>query len=271
MPQTLNGPVWNDDGPTVATPVGVQLQTLLDAALRIAGITKLPGITGSGDQYGELIPALNRMLSSYSLDGHKVYSTKIQQFPLTSGQKEYTIGPGGDFDTVLPNFIQAADVLLPTSPIVRWQMSVITDAAVWARVQIQDISGAPPLLIYFDHNTDDNGRGKIEVWFQPDAGYILELYTWRGLKDDFTDPTDTAIFPDGYEEMIVWNLGVRTAGLYPLESKLQPDAKDMARRALTAVITLNSSAPRMSIEAGMDRDTNVGNYRGWLDGPFGDR
>lgn len=240
------------------------LADLLKAALRIAGITVLPGTTPSTDQYAELIPLVNDMLASYSLDGHRIYTTDIATYPLTSGTKIYTIGPGGTFNAPRPLFIKEANLLYPTSPVVRRPIDVISDDE-WASIRVQDITSAPPYKLYYAGGMDANGRASIYIYFQPPAGYTLELYTWLELKDDFTAVTDSVVLPPGYNELIKWNLAIRVAGLYPLEAKLAPDARDMAAKALSNVVTLNADMPKVNTGFGFTRNYG-GNARPWLDG-----
>lgn len=249
---------------------GTSLSTLLNAMLRIAGITTLPGTTPNVDQYGELIPMVNRMLSSWNCDGHKIFTTSIENFPLNNSQKIYTIGPGADFDTDRPVYIKYADILFPTNPIYRRRMRILSDDE-WSQIGIQDITGAPPFALYYDGGMDDNGWAKIYVYFQPPDGYTLELYTWQQLKTSFTDPTDVAIFPPGYEQAITWNGGVQIAGMYPLEAKLSAVAPSMAANSLQTLIILNSQCPTVSSEAA--NINKRGNKRssmtpyGWWIGP----
>lgn len=75
--------------------------------LRRAGITQLPGITPSVDQYGELIPEINRMLASFNLDGHKIFTTSIDRYRLVSNQQSYFIGFPFTFSATLASSVTA--------------------------------------------------------------------------------------------------------------------------------------------------------------------
>ncbi len=230
--------------------------TLLDIikpALRMAGISKRPGIGPGIDQTDELIPAANRMLASWSADGAKIFTTAIDQYDLNPGQKIFSIGPGGDFNAARPNSIREANFLFPTGPVVRRPIQILDDDQ-WSKIAVQDIAGAPPWFLYFDGGFDANGRGKIYIVGQPPAGYKLELYTWQALKSDFTATTDAVIFPDGYAEALTTNLALKAALLYPLESVIARVPRAMselrieAQKALRALIILNSSAPVLRSE-----------------------
>lgn len=234
--------------------------------LRIAGITTLPGTTPSDDQYGELPSLVNNMLDSWSCGGFLIYNFSIDPYPLVSGQKIYTIGPGGDFDDQRPLAIKSANVLYPTSPVVRAPVRILDDDE-WANIGIQDISGAPPFQLYYDGDMDENGLGKIYLRFQPPAGYTLELYTWKRLQSTFQDSEDLAIFPPGYAEAIVWNGALRVAAMYPLESKISALAPEMARKSYATLKEFNANSPKISTEAIFEPYCSD-DTRPWLRGPF---
>ncbi len=223
------------------------LSDLLKPALRIAGITTLPGTTPSIDQFGELIPACNRMMGSFNLDGHKIFTTRIDVYPLVRGKKTYTIGPGGDFDGPRPLWIKDANFLFPGNPTIRRHIHIADDHE-WSRIVLQDIPGSLPYILYYDF-AFNAGLGGIYLKGQPTDGYSLELFTWQQLPSGFVATTDVVILPDGYEELIVTNLALVAASLYPREAMLSPLAPQNAARALSAVRTMNSRSPKMRSEA----------------------
>lgn len=245
---------------------GVAISTIIMPAYRIAGITKRAMIVPSTDMYAEAIPELNRLLGSWNCDGHKIYDTGISAaLPLTVGQKTYTIGPGGNFDVARPVCVVGANLLFPTSPVVRRQLDILDDDQ-WRAVRLQDLSGAPPYELYYDGGMDSNGRGQIYLRFQPPAGYSLELYTWHALKRDFSASTDIAVLPDGYEQALVYNLAKQLAALNPEDEHMSPKSYEIAESSLAILIALNSSAPRIACEPGLDGGGDYGGGYGWLDG-----
>lgn len=230
------------------------LLDLLKPALRRAGITKRPGVGPGDDQLNELIPATNRLLASWNVDGHKVFTTAIDEYDLNASQKIFSIGPGGDFNNARPIYVSEANFLFPTSPVVRRPIQILDDAQ-WSKIAVQDIAGAPPWFLYYDGSFDANGRGKIYIVGQPPAGYKLELYTWQALKSDFTSGSDAVLWPPGYEFALELNLAIQAAQLYPLESVLATVPRALAelrveaQKALRALIVLNSSSPVLYSEA----------------------
>jgi hypothetical protein len=228
---------------------------ILKPALRIAGITMRPGITPNDDQFAELIPEINSMLASWNCDGQKVFSTKTQTFDLTSGQKIYTIGVGGDFNTARPLYIKAADVLYPTDPTVRYPLDIY-DYDQWSRIIVQDIPGAPPSILFYNPTFDTSaGLGTIYLKPQPPADYSIELWMWMQLKTDFSSISDAMLFPPGYEDAIKWNLAIRCADFYPHQAKISPRAEKQAALSLQTLIALNVSSPKLRSDPALLKGT----------------
>ncbi len=228
-------------------PTTTTLADLFKPALRMAGITMRPGITPSNDQYDELIPEINRMLQSWNCDGAKIFSTSIEQFALTSAQKIYSIGPGGDFDTTRPQFIRDANLIFPTNPQLRTPLKLL-DEHEWSLIRMQDIGNSLPWCLFYNPTYGASGRGTIYMAFQPPEGYLLELYTWSLLGNNFTSISDVVILPDGYNDAIVPNLAIRAASLYPTMATLGPDTRRLAANALDRLQTLNTVCPTLRSE-----------------------
>ncbi len=206
-----------------------------------------PGILPSNDQYQEIIQELNRMMQSFNCDGQKIFATKIEQFELNSGQKIYTIGPGGDLDTQRPQFIRDANLIFPTNPQLRTPLKLI-DEHEWSLIRMQDIGNSLPWCLFYNPTYGPSGRGTIFLAFQPPEGYLLELYTWSMLGNDFTSISDVVILPDGYNDAIVTNLALRAATLYPTMATISPQLPKLAANALDRLQTLNTVCPTLRSE-----------------------
>ena len=91
----------------------VTCQNLIDPAMRIAGISSLPGTGPGTDAYAEAIKALNRMMGSLSLTGGYIFTTEITDFAWPANVDSKTIGPTGYFvRTQAPLYIAAADWIM---------------------------------------------------------------------------------------------------------------------------------------------------------------
>lgn len=251
------------------------LGDLLKPMLRRAGITQLPGIKPSTDQYGELIPEINRMMAGFNLDGHKIFNTSIDRYTLTANQQTYLIGPTGataglaltppipGFNANRPVFIYRANiVLLGTTPEVHLHIRVLTDEE-WAGKTIPHLQAAYPWSIY---NNGDVPNSKLYLYGYPNQVNDLELFTWQQLQSSFANDTDAVILPPGYEDMIVTSGALRARALYPYDSKLSglqvQELRDDAARALYAVKVLNSQCtPMVNEAASLNGGRTAGNLR----------
>ena len=238
-------------------------------ALRMAGITMLPSTVPGTDRTSEGLIVLNRMLNGWNANADLIYTVDINLFPLTAGQKTYTIGTGGDFDMARPTFIKDANILFPTSPVVRRPVDLLSDDE-WAAVAIQDISGAPPFQLYYDGGYDSNSLGNIYLRFQPPTGYSLELYTPHQLDDNMLSASTAIVVPDGYREAISLNLAVALADMYPHFAKMNPNVYTRAALAKRRIMTLNMENPRIGCDPALQGNTGANGSalvgRGWLDG-----
>lgn len=223
---------------------------LFKPALRIAGITMLPGIGPSTDQTGELIPAINRLVGMFNLDGLKIFNTSIDRYALTPLQSSYFIGPSGDFQAPRPNYIHGANVVITSaSPELHLPIHMMTPAE-WEAMTITELPMAWPIAMYNDGANPDS---KLYLYGFPTNANDLELFTWQALKNDFTAISDAVYLPDGYEAAIVDSLALEVARLHPRDTVLRGEALVEARRAaqnsLQAVMVLNTECPRLHSEA----------------------
>lgn len=247
---------------------GTQLQTLLYAAFRIAGVTDRPGRTPSIDQFGDAIPTLNRMLGLWSIDPLRITGIVINAYPLVPGQKTYQIGPGGaDFPAAArPIEIQSANVIVnTTTPVVREEIRLITPQQ-WAAISVQDIPGTIPWALYNDAGTP---YSTLYLYGQALTTYQLELFTWQAIPS-FAAVTDIVVLPPGYEEAIVWNLAIRLAAVFPTQQQMNPRAEIFARDALSAIESFNSLPTTMKCDPAIVRagGGRAFDYYAYLNGDF---
>jgi hypothetical protein len=238
-------------GPSVggsAGAVGTLLSELVMPAYRIAGITKRARIGPSEDMYAEAIPELNRMIGGWNCARPNIFTIRIDNFALVSGQKVYTIGDGADFDMPRPQAIQQGVIILSstdTGGAVRMPPMYQMDVNEWAAIALQNISNGIPLGFYYDSSYDtETGYGRIYLWPQTSLAYMVEWYTWRSIPT-FETEGDQVALPPGYQDAIVYNLAARLAALNPEMAKMAPESYAIGRRALAAIQSKNGITPKM--------------------------
>jgi len=183
-------------------------QTLIKAALRVIG-AYAPGETPTTDELADGLECLKLMLRHWSDNNMRIYYTK-QDTKVLTGASSYTIGSGGDINTVRPASIRGAYV--KDSAGIDSILNII-DEAKYRRFQLKTLSGTPEYLWY----SPEYPKGKI---------YIYTLSTGTLYLDSLkplTEPaliTSTVEFPPGYDEAIKFNLAVRLAPEYGKEPSL---------------------------------------------------
>jgi len=231
--------------------------------LRRAGITTLPGTTPSTDQYGELIPEINRMMSGFNLDGHKIFTTRIDRYALTPNQTTYFIGPTGDFVADRPIRIIRANLVLTASfPEIFLPLHLMDDIE-WAALSIEELPAAYPWSLYNDGDYPDS---QLYLYGYPTQTNDLQLFTPQQLPQ-FVAATDSVVLPPGYEDLMVTQGALRVRALYPYDCRLNAlQAQELrmdAARALQTVRIANAECPDYLSEAAAlgGNSGNPGNFR----------
>src|SRR6516164_6013756 len=94
----------------MATPVS---QLLYDA-LRLAGVTKVAGITPSADQLADALAHANLMIDQAQVKRPMIYTMRLSTYTLGTS-KTYTFGPSGTLGSNRPVKIERANLILSTT------------------------------------------------------------------------------------------------------------------------------------------------------------
>lgn len=146
--------------------------------------------------------SLNNMVSSWG--GEKRYPSRIiENFTLTSGDREYTIGSGGDFNTVRPDKIESA--FLRDSNSYDWPLEIISAKDV--NSVVYKATEARPEAFYF---IPEITLAKIYFECEPDYAYGFYIESWKNFTE-FAATTTNVTLPNEYKEAIIYNLAVSLA------------------------------------------------------------
>lgn len=175
--------------------------TLIKAALRAIGALA-SGETPSGDVGAESLEALQIMLRGWAAEGLLVHY--ITQDTLTmTGAASYTIGSGGDVDTVWPIEIVSA---------VRDEIATVRVCTMdeYHRFAVGNSGGDAVLLAY----NPAYPLGVLYPW--PAGGGSIVMDCLKTLTEP-TALTDTISFPPPWDAAIKWNLAIDLAPEYERE------------------------------------------------------
>lgn len=275
---SLPGPVWADISTfwadvtaewawispyhvTVKTVQNVgQLYTgndLIRAAMRLIQVAAVDtDLTASELRDG--LESLNRMIDAWALEELMLYQVTRETFPLAASQLSYSVGLGGDFDTVRPTKLVGAYLTISTGAIpVDYPMQVIGYDD-YNDIRLKTLQTNFPSYCYYEP-----AFPLANLYVYPVCAVNNEsitLTSWKPLAM-IADPTATISLPPGYWEALVFNLAVRIAEEYQFDMRPTTIAiaesslkkiKRMNQRTLTLqtdVALMNTSQMRYSIYA----------------------
>lgn len=206
----------------------------------------------SADETNDTLDAVNNMLSSWANDSLLVFYRPEESFTLSSGVDSYTIGSGGDFDTVRPVHMLNAHISLGG---IKYQdLSILNDVTYQRYVDDEVNLGAP---IYMNYN-NNYPLGTIKLNPIPSAGYELTILSEKPLTSLTLD--GVIQLPDGWERAIIFNGAKEIMSEYgqQLDALTNELAKDSINKIKTGVAknTTMDSQP-MGTYGSFDL------YRGW--------
>lgn len=182
----------------------------------------------SGDEASDGLFSLNAMLSSWSNENLLVYATTFESFPLQNNKATYTLGAGGDFDTVRPIDISNAYVRQGG---IDYPLSIISQEA-YDSSPIKDVGSIP------DTVSTDNGFPLMTLSFfpAPYAGLTVFLRTLKPLVD-LTSLDTVLSLPSGWERALIYNLAVEIGGEYGAQIdqvtyQIAQESKGMIKKAV---------------------------------------
>ena len=213
--------------------------TIITDALQDLGVLSA-GKSPTADDYSTCLRRLNKLLSLWSIDGLMVpYRTQVTHS--LNGAESYTIGPGGDIDTVRPTFIESAYTTHQTRD---YPLHVSHDRSEYDRIYDKSIIGVPR-LVYYEPQVP---LGRIFIWYVGDGTYTLKLST-RGQLETFPDTTTDVDLAPAYELALEYNLSILLAPIY--ETTVSAEVAAAAKDSLVKIKRLNRQAPKMVYPRGI--------------------
>jgi hypothetical protein len=218
---------------------------LIQLILRDAGVTGV-GETARAEDNNDVLDTLNMMLDEWSTKRWLVYHL-VNATALVTGAESYTIGPGGDFDTVRPDQVQAAfyrSTLTPTAP-VDYVLRDIGSREDYNRIAIKN-TGNWPSWYWYDAAYP---LGVFYPWPLPTAGAGELHLSLKQPLSHFPDLTTDIAMPPAYVNALRWCGAQRVRPMYQLADS--PQINGLARAALMAIRGPNMQVPIMRMPLGV--------------------
>ena len=213
------------------------LQDILISSLRAIGVLA-EGQEISASQINDAMDAMNLVLDE--LSDAIIYATTSEDFDLIPGQDAYTIGPGGDFDTVRPIAIENQCYVRDSSQgnPVDYSLTKISQAA-YNSIDVKYVQGIPEIF-YYDTQYP---LGIITFYYIPDKAYLFHCVSNKDIAE-ITDLTAALVLPPVFKSFLKWNTGKVLAADYPGISETHNYNRivlPMARRSMTMIQRINSA------------------------------
>lgn len=213
---------------------------LVSGALRVIS-TITPGEPVDGTEAANALVVLNRMLRAWSAKPLLLPFRTLESFTLVVGQASYTIGTGGNFNTVRPDYVTGAwrrDANNADYPI-----TVITKE-VYNAVYRKDQKGLPEQL-YYDPQFPNGIIYLSPTEVQADTLFLES----KKPVAQFTTLETAMNLPGEYEEAIVYLLSQRLAPEYGVA--ITPDIAELIKEANDFIKRKNTLMKVANFDAGL--------------------
>jgi hypothetical protein len=174
--------------------MSTNVSTLLTGAMRLIGAIAT-GETPTAQELTDNMNAANGFLDSCSNERLILPNQVIESFPLTVNQQTYTLGPGGNFNTIAPLKINTAVLSVTQGGVPEYDLPVqILTAEEWSMITIKSTGSNIGLKIYPDYAYP---LMNVSVWPVPTLANSLTLYSTKPLTE-FVTINDTITVPPGF-------------------------------------------------------------------------
>ena len=219
-----------------------------------------PGESLSAADAQDALRRLNMMMGGWMVQPLTIPVTAREVYPLVAGKggpgHEYTIGPGGDFNTIRPanGFQNVGLVMGGTTPPLEIPRAIITDDE-WAGTAVKDLTNAMFTGLYYNP-TFASGWGSINLWPVPNTAlHSIALYFAQQISE-FANLTTSYTFPPGYEEALEYNLALRLAT--PFGRQIPQDVAAMAMTSLGLIKRANTRSADLQVDPAFTNDRRGG-------------
>lgn len=220
---------------------------LIKSALKLGGVLAV-GESPSAEEVNDALVSLNDMLDSFSNENLMIVTNSIEDFATIGGQSSFTMGPGGDFDTVRPMGIDAAGYLIPASganPLERPLDVYSIDE--WRLIGIKGMQSTIPHGIFVE---TEFPLVKINFWPIPSIAQSVRIYSHKQLTN-FATLDSVVTLPPGYNQLLKYNLWIVLADEFGRE--ITPSVSAIANKSKAVVKRTNIKRRTMRTDAGVQQ------------------
>lgn len=221
------------------------------------------------DQEEECRQVYNRWTDQLRANGTTVYHIERTLFPLTAGIGAYTIGPGGTWNTVWPERLERASLILADGT--EYALWPLTDDEWQLWVNKAQTSSQPRRF----HYEKDFPLGIFHMLYVPSAAIQVALYLEEQPLVPITRAAGPAYdysavqfeYPPSYQALVEFGLALQVGGRNP-RAKISNDLRQRAKEAMDLIVNANNrplarSTGLFSSSGNGRSDVMSGNRWGW--------
>lgn len=230
--------------------------TICRGALRLISAIR-QGEAGDPDDITEAYQAAQEMLDQWATDRLLCVVVEQADFPLVSGQQDYTIGEGGNFNRQRPLWLDRASILQFSNPQLPLELGLdVLDYGQWQEIPVKATTSSLPRRLYFDGNVGT--LAKLKYWPIPSITTLqTRLYCPTALTQ-FASQTADYTFPQGYVGALRYNLAIALAPEYDTEPSQAVVAK--AAEYLSNIRAMNDKAMMIGVDQALLRSGDTFNF-----------
>lgn len=188
------------------------VRDLITQSLRKLGVIA-SGEVPSADEMSDTFEALQHLIGSWSTERLLTPRRIREEFAFIANQQAYTMGAGGDFNTVRPMAIEKASIEVQGSSPLELPVKIWNEDE-WARENNKELASTYPLKIFVEESYP---LMTIHVWPVPASSLEkLVLYSWKPLTN-FDSVDDDVELPQGWSRALIYNLALEVAPEYEME------------------------------------------------------
>lgn len=212
---------------------------IITKSLKIAGVLGESETPSSGQADDGLV-SLNDLIDSWANDETYIFTIENETFPLVNGTHSYTIGVGGDFNTVRPVIIDSVVVNLNG---ISYPVTEINSQD-YATIAYKDNQTGIPEYYYCDFNFP---LATIYLYGAPASDLTISIGKTKQLTT-FANLTTQYTFPPGYNRLFNYGLAMEICPEYGM--KMSNEALAIANEAKANIRNRNLEVPVMKTEVG---------------------
>lgn len=229
----------------------VTAATIIARARRLIGIYA-PDTPMTPDEVADGMFALNSMLGTWSNERLMIHTASVDVVTVPGGKSAWTIGPGGEIDTVRPFSISPASFFRFMN--IDYPLQLLTSEE-YNSIALKTFNTSIPSALWFKQTYP---LAEITLYPVPAAGE-LHLWSWKPFAE-FLNAQSEVSMPPGYKDALAYNLAVAMAPEY--EREASPTVKNRAAMTKKAIKRVNFEPPQMTFRPEVLHTPGFNIYKG---------